>query len=909
MVTAAVQDLATITAFIDQGVLGELNLDQVVALCDRHVRAKTQENSAEAIELGRKFVERTRSYGGVHYRNALLANGWALRVAGKFPEAKDTYLLARRRCGTDTLCRARIDRVLIDIFMYLGKYPEAERRARLALDTFRHRRMTDDAAKTKVNLANVYHRRDRHRDAYRMYHQAAGHFSRKGDLLSAALCWYNEANTLTQLFKFDEAREFYNRARDIFSENGHQLHASACLYGLAWLNMLAGDFHTALQQLSLCEESYVAGHQPRELVLCQLDRAEAYLGLNLFVDARAAAEVAETKAAELSLDYETAKAIFFQGKAAIGLGRIAEARSRLKVASEHFRRASNHGFLAAVELTRATIDRTRAASLKRCKAAAILFGKAQLPLWEAISDFQVISAWPNDDIPIKKLSRNPAVRVVPHLLARRYTILGDREASRRRVSRAVHYWTQAAEILDAVRAKLPPMEMRSAYFSQRNDPFRRLISTQTGRDTEQAAVWSERLKTTGVWATPVELTHDNPARARIKESLEKLANQVALASGAPGGESGRRSSMPHYLSGQHRQLESQISHDFGSLETKHSLTHQTNDAIAANLRRVSHRMPVVQLHVGDSDVFAFVHDKGKVHHHVYHDGAATAGDFVARWRFLVECTLGDRKITRSADLDGERRLLERMGGWLLPPLELSSRFKKFLIVPDGPLLNLPWLAIDYCGRPLITDHQIVLAPTVRHHIRASQQRTSSKKARIFVGQGSGLPHVEREIETLKDRLTSLDLALYNPCHREDWPHDGASHLWHYAGHAHLRADNPFYSSLQLADGAIFAADFRLRNNRVNLVTLAACRTGQHSSLRGKEATGLVRSLIEMGARNVVAANWAVADNSTAMWMDTFYEQYVNGKSPIAAGQAAALTLREKLPSACHWGSFSVHGAG
>jgi tetratricopeptide (TPR) repeat protein len=909
VVVTAKEDLAGVSAFLDEGALGDRTLEQVVTLCDQYVRSKTQESSAEAVERGRRFVERTRAQGSVHYRTALLAMAWALRVAGKMPEAKDTYLIARRRCGTDLLCRARIDRVLTDIYMYLGKYTEAERRARMALDTFGRRRLTDDAAKTKVNLANVYHRQDRHRDAYRMYHQAAAHFSRKRNMPAAALCWCNEANTLTQLFRLDEARELYNRARDVFSENGHQLHAAACLYGLAWLNMLAGDFHTALQQLSLCEESYVAAHQPRELLLCQLDRAESYLGLNLFVDARAAAEVAETQAKELSLDYETAKAIFFQGKAAIGLGRIAEARNCLKKAAGYFRKAPNHGFLAAVELTRATIDRSRPVGLKRYKAAARLFKKAQLPLWEAISDFQILSAWPNDDVPIKRLARNPAVRMVPHLSARRYTLMGDREAARQRVGRAVRYWTQAAEILDAVRAKLPPVEMRSAYFALRNDPFKRLIKVQAGRNTEQAAVWSERLKTTGVWATPVELTHDNPVRARIKESLEQLANQVAIASGAPGQESGRRSSLPSHLSKHHRQLEAQIRQDFGSLGSKHSLTHQTNEAIAANLRRVSHRMPIVQLHVGDSQVFAFVHDKGEVRHHVYRDGVTTAGDFVARWRFLVECTLGDRKVTRSADLDEERRLLKRMGDWLLPPLELSPRFKKLLVVPDGPLLSLPWLAIDYYGRPLSADHQIVLAPTVRHHVRAGRQRTRSRKASVFVGQGPGLLHVEREVEALRDRLASLDLALYNPCQRDDWPRDSACQLWHYAGHAHLRADNPFYSSLQLADGAMFAADFRLRNNRVNLVTLAACRTGQHSSLRGKETTGLVRSLIEMGARNVVAANWAVADRSTALWMDTFYEHYVNGKAPVAAGQMAALILRETLPSACHWGSFSVHGAG
>jgi CHAT domain-containing protein len=113
----------------------------------------------------------------------------------------------------------------------------------------------------------------------------------------------------------------------------------------------------------------------------------------------------------------------------------------------------------------------------------------------------------------------------------------------------------------------------------------------------------------------------------------------------------------------------------------------------------------------------------------------------------------------------------------------------------------------------------------------------------------------------------------------------------------------------LADGPMFAADFRLKRNRVKLVTLAACRTGQHTSLPGEEATGLVRSLLEMGAQNVVASNWAVSDLSTSHWMDLMYKCYLGGASAGKAVKHAAQGVREKFPSAYNWGAFSVFGAG
>ena len=125
----------------------------------------------------------------------------------------------------------------------------------------------------------------------------------------------------------------------------------------------------------------------------------------------------------------------------------------------------------------------------------------------------------------------------------------------------------------------------------------------------------------------------------------------------------------------------------------------------------------------------------------------------------------------------------------------------------------------------------------------------------------------------------------------------------------LRSDNPFYSSLLLEDGPLYAADFRLRRNRVNLVTLAACRTGQQVYLPGEEMTGLVRALLEMGARSVLAGLWAVSDETASNWMREFYRNYFSGKSVGQSYRSATLTIREQYPSAYDWAAFAVYGAG
>jgi hypothetical protein len=422
-------------------------------------------------------------------------------------------------------------------------------------------------------------------------------------------------------------------------------------------------------------------------------------------------------------------------------------------------------------------------------------------------------------------------------------------------------------------------------------------------------VWAERFKTVGLWSSIEDIYLTDPARRKAETALSQLAGQVTAMSEMISDKTERRTPGRLHHGEAFAKLQETVRHNLAQLETSRDERGSASEELARLFDEVSHTQPIVQFHVGRRDIFAFVHHDGVCHSHRYLDGVRIVRELVALWRFLVERADGTKNRPSQSDRADERDILGRLGSWLLPPLQLPSGADRLLVLPEGQLSCLPWSALAANGMPLLDRFEMSFAPSLRHHLQAKRQTTRSQKTKIFVGAAEGLTHIQREVEAVSSRLQGRHAAVYDPCCRADWPDHESAKIWHFSGHAHLRPDNPFYSALLLADGPLFAADFRLKRNRVGLVTLAACRTGQQTSLPGEEAGGMVRSLLEMGARNVIASHWAVSDFSTSVWTDLLYKSYLGGMSASSAARQAALGVREKFPSAYHWSAFSVFGAG
>ncbi len=341
--------------FISAGKVNGVDGAELADACNRYINRQASKSLKSALVSARRFVRHSEGRSGALPLTAYRALARVTHMGGGYADARSAYLKARSLASRDARVKALIDRALIDVYMYLGNQSEAKRRARMALKSFQNMKSESDIAKTRVNYGNLLHRQDRHKEAEQLYRQAAEYFDSESDSLSVARCNYNRANALVQLFEFDTAEPLYDMAEEIYRTHDMNLEATDAKYGKAWLRMLQGSFHVALRELGECELTYREAGQPKGAALCELDRAEVFLGLNLFSDARDSARRARQAFDKLGISYESAKASYFLARAEAALDNRPTALRALKKATDGFSGENSSGFAAACDLLSAQL--------------------------------------------------------------------------------------------------------------------------------------------------------------------------------------------------------------------------------------------------------------------------------------------------------------------------------------------------------------------------------------------------------------------------------------------------------------------------------------------------------------------------------------------------------------------------
>ena len=889
--------------------IGEIDQSELITACENLIQKTAGKSLEDALVQARVYFKLSAGRTSAMKLSAARLLARISHMSGQHKIALEAYASARQMTHGDAVARARIDRALIDVYMYLGNFEESRRAYRRASATFQKLSMESDLAQTRVNYGNLLHRQDRHAEAEKLYHQAALFFEKADNRLAMARCYYNRANTLVQLFDIAEAEKLYQKAYHIYRENDFDLDANDARYGIAWLWMLTGKFHLALRELDECERIYREGGDPRGEALCILDRAETFLGLGLYQDARQAAQAGEKKFAALGLGYEQSKALFFKAQAALALNDNRTAGQALKKAREGFVKGKNQGFLGAIQVFANTFSTGRNGKLKtEPPTPKKYFSQAQLPYWEAVSELSRISDGDVLEKPPARLNGNKAVNTVPHLFAQWQILQGDYYYNKSDLASARECWKAAADRLDLIRAQLPPLELRTAFSRRSSLPHSRLIELEAEENPLQASVWSERFKTAGLWAPISKFSSQLPERIQVEEALRELAYQVSVLTHQHYGKSGERSLPALGSSKVVSNLQKQIRDKLIFLEENNQSYIDSPDDIIKSFRKSSRTVPIVQFHIGREDIYAFTHYHGQTDINVFKQGRQRLTEILRRWRYIMEGELLSAALPRIAGAYSEDVLWRELGEWLWPPLNVPSDADRVLLLPEGDLANIPWEALIVEDHTLGEKHKFIMSPSLRHYYRARQIRVKSRRRYVFVGPSQEDLQTEAELNALL-KNDAADTEVYQPCRRADWPQSGGMKLWHFAGHAQVRRDNPFYSYLHLEDGPLFAADFRMKDCRVELAVLAACRSGEMVALPGEESTGFVRSLLEMGARNVIAGRWPISDQTTTLWMSKFYNDLFRDGDLLNASAQASDFIKERFPSAYHWAAFSVYGAG
>ncbi|WP_433232759.1 CHAT domain-containing protein [Micromonospora sp. CA-248260] len=183
-------------------------------------------------------------------------------------------------------------------------------------------------------------------------------------------------------------------------------------------------------------------------------------------------------------------------------------------------------------------------------------------------------------------------------------------------------------------------------------------------------------------------------------------------------------------------------------------------------------------------------------------------------------------------------------------------------MPVGALHAVPWSGLPTCAGRAVT---VALSATA--WLRADGRCPPAGPSVLACGPRlpAGLAEVRRLGQVLPDAtlLTGADAtadALTTAL-------DGAG-LVHIAAHGTFRADNPQFSTLELAGGPLFAYEWERVARPPGCVVLSACDSGLTGVRPGDEVMGFTAVLLALGARCLIATVLPVpAEPTTALMLD------------------------------------------
>ena len=222
-----------------------------------------------------------------------------------------------------------------------------------------------------------------------------------------------------------------------------------------------------------------------------------------------------------------------------------------------------------------------------------------------------------------------------------------------------------------------------------------------------------------------------------------------------------------------------------------------------------------------------------------------------------------------------------------------------VVVPGRTLMSVPWgMLPGLAGRPVTVASSVTRCSTpLLSPARAADQRltvttlTGPRLARaaaesvavaaVWEAVGADASgHPSATAQAVRDALVSGGVV-------------------HVAAHGTHEPQSPWFSSLRMADGPVFAHELP-RPATAPHVVLSACDVGRLDPRPGDEPLGLTAALLALGVRSVVAPVSPVSDAAAAEAMVTYHRQLSGGRS---ASEALATTLSEH-PLA---GAFCLYG--
>jgi tetratricopeptide (TPR) repeat protein len=331
------------------------------------------------------------------------------------------------------------------------------------------------------------------------------------------------------------------------------------------------------------------------------------------------------------------------------------------------------------------------------------------------------------------------------------------------------------------------------------------------------------------------------------------------------------------------------------------------------------------------------------------------GDAVRAWPIA-----GDRLalgLARPPDAIGafltQDDLAQRLGRSLLEPLVAAAGPARHLVfVGDDELVGVPLQALPLAGGLALDRLEITYAPSLSTFARWQRPSPAKRPPRDLLAIGAidypsvgqpatddpivigmqyagdhPLPFAREEIDAIAARFPAARRTTWSgrqatKASLREASRTGALAQYRYvhlATHAWAQPDQPESSAIALAGApedlptarALTAAELAGLHMGADLLVLSACDTGLGHFEQGRGLLGLAYASLAAGNRAALLSLWAVADDTTAQFMEQLYARLRSGVGPAAALAATQRAFRRstdpRRSDPLVWAPFVLYG--
>lgn len=833
---------------------------------------------------------------------------------------------------------ARVSVGQLAAMQYLGLYDEAVTLSNWAIDVFQV--AGDDLALAKMimNRGNIFGRQHRLQEARASYVEARDIFVGLQDARHLAMVNANEAIVLTELDNFRKAEAFFREARAYFAAEGMESVVAQVDHNIAYLYMGQGEYQRALLTFNQARTLFAEQENAVEVATIDLLRSDIYLALNLWQEAQHQVELARPVFASREMAWELGRLSLNEAAALARLDAKVAPTTALSQAYMYFATEHNAVWMAVTHLYQATFAWRRGemdVARAQAQEAAQVFREHHLRSRAAQCDIIL------GEIALQEQDVDQAIAHfeqgllqlddadVPAISYACLYGLGRTHQQRGEVALAQVKYRQAIADVERLQATIGAEDYKIAFLSDKLDVYEKLVSLCLEQDTSyalrEAFATVEQAKSRSLLDA---IARKNSAIAvsqteqHLQEEIERLKRELNWyynRLNQPDPE--RKVNSPQdvvRLTAAVTRRERALAALLDQWRSPDLITAPRNPIWTVTAAECQSVLPadvlVLEFYTAQESLTVFGLTSETMWNRQLSVTVSQVGEWLSQLRFQMnKFSYGAVYRTRhtTALQRGVDHILHQLYQVLVEPIADLITAPTVVVIPHGLLHYLPFHALFDGSHYLIDQKTISYAPsaTILYRLLVQAHETVTAAPVILGMPDAAIPHVEAEVAAVAELFPTAMVQLGAQATRMALTvRETPPAFLHLATHAQFRADNPYFSSLKLADGWLDVTDIYNMPAVAPLVTLSACETGRNQVALGDELVGLCRGFFAAGARSIVVTLWMVDDAAAAHLMQQFYAGLQNGLPVNEALQHAQRDIKATYTHPYYWAPFLLMGS-